>query len=381
VRTLKRVLKVAALVLIVLLVIGGAFIGNLLTSNPYPRPEAGGWVRLKDMPHPRGEGGATIILPGPAGTQDICPTAPCAPQFLVAGGIRGPLGKTVDLVDILDAGSGKWRSGPALPEPRHHPAAAAIDGATYLSGGARTARNWTPERNLWVLRPGSDQWDRLPEMPEARMAHQMIAAGGKLYVIGGRGPSSRVLIYDRTTGWTEGAAMPGPRDHLGAVLVQNKIYAIGGRRNTVLRRVDIYDIPTDTWSPGPSLPKPTSGMAAELLADGRIHVVGGEDPSTFGGGVVDRHYILDIASGTWGVGPKALLPVHGAASDEVAGVLVIAGGARRQGTLSVLAWTGLTQRFNPREAPETPFPSRSPSPSPSPSPQSPAPLPGGTLPG
>jgi len=317
VRTLKRVLKVAALVLIVLLVIGGAFIGNLLTSNPYPRPEAGGWVRLKDMPHPRGEGGATIILPGPAGTQDICPTAPCAPQFLVAGGIRGPLGKTVDLVDILDAGSGKWRSGPALPEPRHHPAAAAIDGATYLSGGARTARNWTPERNLWVLRPGSDQWDRLPEMPEARMAHQMIAAGGKLYVIGGRGPSSRVLIYDRTTGWTEGAAMPGPRDHLGAVLVQNKIYAIGGRRNTVLRRVDIYDIPTDTWSPGPSLPKPTSGMAAELLADGRIHVVGGEDPSTFGGGVVDRHYILDIASGTWGVGPKALLPVHGAASDEV----------------------------------------------------------------
>ena len=377
-RTLKRVLKVAALVLIVLLVIGGAFIGNLLTSNPYPRPEAGGWVRLKDMPHPRGEGGATIILPGPAGTQDICPTAPCAPQFLVAGGIRGPLGKTVDLVDILDAGSGKWRSGPALPEPRHHPAAAAIDGATYLSGGARTARNWTPERNLWVLRPGSDQWDRLPEMPEARMAHQMIAAGGKLYVIGGRGPSSRVLIYDRTTGWTEGAAMPGPRDHLGAVLVQNKIYAIGGRRNTVLRRVDIYDIPTDTWSPGPSLPKPTSGMAAELLADGRIHVVGGEDPSTFGGGVVDRHYILDIASGTWGVGPKALLPVHGAASDEVGGVLLIVGGSRRQGTFSVLAWTGLTQRFDPREAPS----SLNPGPSPTPrATTTSTPLPGGTLPG
>jgi Kelch motif protein len=364
-------------------VIGGAFLGNLLTSNAYPRPEGGGWVRLKDMPRPRGEAGSTIVAPGPTGTQDICPDHPtggCQPQFVVAGGLRGLLAKTVDLVDILDARTGRWRTGPRLPEPRHHPAAAAIDGATYVSGGSRKATNWSPERNLWVLRPGSDSWDPLPDMPEPRMAHAMVAAGGKLYVIGGRGPSSHVLIYDRTTGWTQGAAMPGPRDHLGAVLVQNKIYAIGGRRNSVLRRVDIYDIPTDTWSPGPSLPRATSGMAAELLADGRIHVVGGEDPGTFGGGVVDRHYILDIGSGVWATGPNALLPVHGAASDEVGGVLIIAGGARRQGTLSVLAWTGVTQRFNPREAPATSFPSPSPTPTATPT-VSPSPEPSGTLSG
>lgn len=367
-----------------ILVIGGAFLGNLLTSNSYPRPEADGWVRLKDMPHPRGEAGSTIVLPGPPGTQDICPPRSggggCDPQFLVAGGISGLLGKTVSRVDILDAGNGRWRAGPALPEPRHHPAAAAIDGATYVSGGSRKATRWTPERNLWVLRPGSDSWDPLPEMPEARMGHAMIAAGGKLYVIGGRGASSRVLIYDRTTGWTEGAAMPGPRDHLGAVLVQNKIYAIGGRRTAVLRRVDVYDIPTDTWSPGPSLPKATSGMAAELLADGRIHVVGGEDPSTFGGGVVDRHYVLDIASGQWAAGPKALLPVHGAAADEVAGVLLIAGGSRRQGTLSAIAWTGVTQRFNPREGPAISFPTPAATATPTPS-ASPTPQPSGTLSG
>ena len=365
--------------MVVILVILGAFVGNLLTSNTYPRSEADGWVRLNDMPHPRGETGATIVLPGPTGTQDICPphaTGGCEPQFLVAGGIRGLLGKTVDTVDILDARTGKWRSGPALPEPRHHPGAAAIDGATYISGGARKASKWTPERNLWVLRPGSGSWDPLPDMPEARMAHAMLAFNGKLYVIGGRGKTSRVLIYDRTSGWTEGAAMPEPRDHLGAVLVQNKIYAIGGRRNAVLRRVDIYDIPTDTWAPGPPLPKPTSGMAAELLADGRIHVVGGEDPGTFGGGVVDRHYVLDIASGRWGTGPKALLAVHGAASDEIAGLLLIAGGSRRQGTLSVLAWTGVLQSFNPREAPVGSQPSRTPSPT-----RSSAPQPGGTLPG
>ena len=162
--------------------------------------------------------------------------------------------------------------------------------------------------------------------------------------------------------------MPGPRDHLGAVLVQGKIFAIGGRRSGVLKRVDIYDIATDTWSEGPPLPEPTSGMAAELLSDGRIHVVGGEDPGTIGGGVVDRHFILDIPSGRWANGPKALLPVHGAASDEIAGVMLVAGGARRQGALSVLAWTGVTQSFNPREAPQTRFPTATPSPTQSPTP-------------
>ena len=373
-RTLRRVLKLAALVLVVLLVVAGALIGNILTSNPYPRPEAEGWARLKDLPHPRGEMGATIVLPGPAGTQDICPSGPCSPQFFVVGGLRGPLGKTTAAVDVLDAGNGKWRTGPDLPEPRHHPAAASIDGAVYVTGGSRKATNWKPENNLWVLRPGSDTWDRLPDMPEGRMAHAMVAVKGKLYVIGGRGETSRVLIYDRKTGWSTGAAMPSPRDHLAAVVVQAKIYAIGGRRNAITGEVDIYDIAANTWSKGPTLPHPTSGMAAELLADGRIHVVGGEDPATFGGGVIDRHDVLDIPSGEWLAGPKALLAVHGAASDEIAGVMLIVGGARRQGTYSVLAWTGITQRFDPREAPR-PVPSSSSAPATtSPSPE--ASLPG-----
>jgi N-acetylneuraminic acid mutarotase len=196
-------------------------------------------------------------------------------------------------------------------------------------------------------------------------------------VIGGRGESSRVLIYDRTTGWTRGAAMPQKRDHLGAVVVGTKIYALGGRDSRILDRVDVYDIAADSWTEGPALPRATSGMAAELLSDGRIHVVGGEDPGTIGGTVIDRHYVFDPATGTWSRGPTALLAVHGAGVDEVAGLLVVAGGARRQGALSVLAWTGVTQRFNPAEAPAT----RTPAPTPSPSPTASTPAPVGSLPG
>jgi hypothetical protein len=355
VRRLRRILKIVALVLVVLLVLGGAYVGNLLTGNAYPRPDADGWLRLKDLPRPRGESGATFALQT-AGQPDICPDPKerCDPQFFIVGGIAGPLGRTVADVDILDAGNGNWRQGPALPAPRHHPGAASIDGSVYVSGGSRRSTNWKPENNLWVLRPGADEWAPLPAMPEGRMGHAMVSARGKLYVIGGRGETSKVLIYDVNTGWSEGAEMPGKRDHLAAVVVLNKIYAIGGRDDRIRRRVDVYDISTDTWSEGPPLPEATSGMAAELLGDGRIHVVGGEDPGMIGGGVIDRHFVLDIATGTWSNGPKALLAVHGAASDEIAGILLIVGGSRRQGTWSVLAWTGVTQRFNPTDAGATP---------------------------
>jgi N-acetylneuraminic acid mutarotase len=348
----RRVLKVSAVIVSVFVILAGAFIGYLLTSNAYPRPDGSGWARVRsNLPHPRGEVGSTMIRPGPAGSPEICPQAPCAAQLIVVGGLSGPTGTTVGTVDLLDTGSARWRSGPLLPSPRHHPAAAAILGAVYVSGGARNALDWTPQRNLWVLRPGAERWERLPDMPEGRMGHAMVAAGEKLYVIGGRGATSRVLIYDRTSGWTEGAVMPGKRDHLAAVVVLGKIYAIGGRDSTVRPRVDVYTIATDSWARGPDLPRATSGMAAALLADGKIHVVGGEDPGTIGGRVVDRHFVLDLSTNEWSDAPKALLPVHGPAFGEVGGVLVIAGGARRQGAWSTLAWTGVMQRYDPRLAP------------------------------
>lgn len=377
---LRKILRVSALVLVVVLVLGGAYLGYLLTSNSYPGPDADGWIRIKDIDRPRGEVGATFAIPGPPGTPDICPDAPCEPQFYVVGGLAGPLGKTVADVDILDARLGTWRQGPPLPEPRHHPAAASIGGAVFVSGGAVKATNWRPERNLWVLRPGSDTWEELPDMPEGRMGHAMVAFNGKLYVIGGRGETSGVLVYDLELGWSTKAEMPGKRDHLAAVEYRGKIYAIGGRDDRILRRVDVYDVGADSWSDGPELPSATSGMAAELLKDGRIHVVGGEDPGTFGGRVIDRHFVLDPEAGTWTTGPKPQLAVHGAGADQVAGILLIVGGSRRQGAFSTLAWTGVATRFEPVAAAPTATPSPTPSPTPTatPTPTSTSPSPTAT---
>jgi Kelch motif protein len=346
---IRRALRVGGIVLLMLAVALGAFLGYLATSSPQPRDASPGWVRLRDMPHSRGEVGSAVVTAVRNGP-NICAKPPCPEQLLyVVGGLRGTAAKAVDLVDVYDPEGDVWSIGPRLPEPRHHPAAASLNGFLYASGGAVDPARWTPERNFWVLGPGRGNWERLLDMPQGRMGHAMVTVGEKLYVVGGRG-GARVEIFDPATGWKLGAAMPHPRDHLAAVAVGNRIYAIGGRDAKILDRVDVYDTVTDAWSAGPKMPKPASAMVAALLADGKIHVVGGENPGTLGGAVIDRHIVLNPTSGAWLPSTAPLLAVHGAASGVTGGFMVSAGGARRQGALSVLAWTGVTQRFDPRGA-------------------------------
>ncbi|HEX9774160.1 MAG TPA: kelch repeat-containing protein [Actinomycetota bacterium] len=348
-KLLKRLLKRVLVVVAVLAVVFGAFIAYLGITTPGPR-EADVWVRLPDLPHPRGEMAAAV---GARVADDECrPGEPCESsltQLLVMGGLSG-LGSTSDLVDVFDPGTGTWRDGPRLPEPRHHIGAAGTGGVIYVSGGAKTATDWTPEANFWELDPTETQWRVLPDMPEARMGHQMVALNNKLYVIGGRGTTSNVLVYDPIAGqWSIGAEMPEQRDHLVAATAGYLVYAIGGRDEEVTDRVDVYDVNTDSWSAGPPLPVPMSGMAVATLSDG-IHVVGGEQPAVIGGHVVDRHFVLKPGGDEWTDAALPIVATHGSASAMVRGGLVIAGGARRQSAFSPLGWTGIVEVYDPANA-------------------------------
>jgi N-acetylneuraminic acid mutarotase len=341
----RRVLKSILLVLLVLILAFAGLISFLAATDAKPR-RTHQWERLRNEPRPRGESAAALV-----GGCELIPQCAGRPpgQVFVVGGIAA-FGRTVKDVDIYAVGQDKFSRGPDLPERRHHPAAAAIGTTVYVSGGAKNATNWKAERNLWGFTLGDPKWHPLPDMPEGRMAHRMVAIGNKLYVIGGRGGTKNVLIFDTVSEqWSVGAEMQVRRDHLGVAVVGTNIYAIGGRNAGLTRRVEIYETTSDSWTDGPPLPEPMSGMASGTLADG-IHVVGGENPKTFGGGVIDEHFRLAPDATKWESAPLPILPVHGAASAVVSGNLVLFGGARRQGTLSVIAWTGLCQAFAPQQS-------------------------------
>src|SRR5439155_15591098 len=100
-------------------------------------------------------------------------------------------------------------------------------------------------------------------------------------------------LNDPATGWRARAPLPVARNHLAAVVLGDRIYAIGGQRqgderNGNLRVVERYDPATDRWVRVADLPEPRGHiLASTFVADGLIFVVGG----TLAGGVPARSVI------------------------------------------------------------------------------------------
>lgn len=327
-RRIRLALRILAYVLGGLIVVIAVALVVLRVTNPAPR-EAARWLSVAEMPQARGEVASAIV-----GT-----------RFVVAGGLYG-IGRTSDAVHVYDVGRNEWTRTRSLPSPRHHAAAAGLGDNVYLSGGAPGATDWTPTDNLWRARPGFP-WRSMEPMPEGRQGHAMVAVEGKLFVVGGVGATDRTLIYDPAEdGWTAGAPLPFGRDHLRAVVWRGEIWAIGGRSGGTTDRVDVYDPRADAWRPGPALPQPMSAMAVGVLEDG-LHVVGGEDPRFVVGGVIDAHYVLGEEA-EWRRASRPILPVHGAGFAVHQGRLIVAGGASREGALSTISWTPVTQAFRPQ---------------------------------
>lgn len=272
-------------------------------------------------------------------------------RLVVLSGIAG-FGRVVDDVFILEPGADEWQRGPSLPAPRHHAAAAVLDGAVVIAGGAESLAGspWQGSTEVWRWTPGGE-WELMPGLPEPRWGHRMVEYGGRLYVIGGRGksadpdaPVASFIYRPDHEGWAVASPLPAPRDHLSLVVAEGRIWAIGGRSPGNTARVDIFDPGMETWAEGPALPHPTSG-AAEAAIDGRIHVYGGEVPTLFGGGIVEHHWVIDAGAPRreWREAPPPPLAVHGADGAVVDGRFVIAGGASRHGLTSLAAWRDTVQ--------------------------------------
>lgn len=308
-----------------LVLVSAAAVLVLRLSNPKPI-DSRAWARLTEMPSARGEVAASCV----------------GARFVVAGGLRG-LGRVSAAVHVYEIENDRWRPGTSLPRGVHHAAAASLNGWIYVSGGASSATDWTPRDTLWASRPGT-RWRTGPKMPEGRQGHAMVVLDRSLYVIGGVGRTDDTLRFTPGKGWKRLAPLPNGRDHLRAASWGDRIWAIGGRTGDPVTRVDVYDPAKDRWRTGPRLPEPTSAMAVGVVDDA-LHVVGGEDPDLVGGRVIASHFVLEKGDDGWTEAERPLLAVHGAAFCSHGGRLFLAGGASRQGALSTISWTGLTQVF------------------------------------
>ncbi|NOY60162.1 MAG: T9SS type A sorting domain-containing protein [Calditrichaeota bacterium] len=125
--------------------------------------------------------------------------------------------------------------------------------------------------------------------------------------------------------WHNGAQMSDRRKGMSAVVLENKIWVIGGARNEhqAVNTVEIYDPQNDVWlSNGPSLRQARDNATAQVVAN-RIYVFGGRKMHT----VYDDVEMLDPQSGQWQVVSKMPSALFGMASVVVDSTIWLIGGS------------------------------------------------------
>ena len=217
-----------------------------------------------------------------------------------------------------------------LEPPRFGLAAVTNQNNIYLTGGC-----WQEDEKITFFQT-IDKYNieekytlTLQKGITPRKFHTSEFYDGKIYIIGGETVEYRFFKkHFRETGVVECfntrtmeldilAPLPTPRKNPASVLYENKIYVIGGSRlkeikirdNSIyareyLRNVEIYDIPSDTWTKGKNMP--TARECAVVLKDGRIYAIGG-----FDGSELTSFEVYDIQSDSWGKLADLPFALHG----------------------------------------------------------------------
>ena len=123
--------------------------------------------------------------------------------------------------------------------------------------------------------------------------------------------------------------MPTARDHLAAVAVGGRVWALGGRASffgTQYANVEIYDPATDSWRVGAPLPVGRGGIAAVAIGD-RVYVFGGEAPLR----IFNANEMYEPAGNRWIAKAPLPTPRHGIGAVVVNGRIYVPGGATSPG--------------------------------------------------
>jgi N-acetylneuraminic acid mutarotase len=196
-------------------------------------------------------------------------------------------------------------------------------------------RRYNISQNTWTLgTPG-------PPPIRAEIGYGDNAHGGFVYVIGGRSVSGVINNNDRydpaTDTWQSLASMPTARAAAATAVLDNSIYAIGGRligggpcSGFEVDAVERYDIDTDTWSTVASFPFPASDMAA-MSHGGKIYVFGG----CVSGGATNAVHVYDPRTDTWTPLTPMLTPRGSLVAGIVGQVIYAIGGITGTTKLSV----------------------------------------------
>jgi len=183
-----------------------------------------------------------------------------------------------------------WRSGPNLPETRHHLGMVSNSRYLYGIGGfyGEKGNAWQIKDKVFRLTTKNSEWVDGPPLPISMAESTYASIRENIHVVGGKtvDPDSHknvdvanhfVLVDNEK--WETAAPASVSRNSAASAVLNEKHFVIGGRKSGKLSKnlghAEVYDGNTDKWESIAPLPVLLAGLAATVL-NGKIFVTGGE---------------------------------------------------------------------------------------------------------
>jgi hypothetical protein len=254
-------------------------------------------------------------------------------------------------VNVFDPKTNSWETKGKAPVDLHHFQAVKYGNAIYIVGGMHGGYpKELPHENIWIYYPETDKWEKGAIIPEARRrgCGGVAVYNDKIYYACGikfghtSGTTNMFDSYDLKTGkWEELTEAPHIRDHVHAIIANDKLYVIGGRNSSfhykdnftaffsaTIPYVDYYDFKENRWvTMEEQLPVPTGAGGIAKIENNLIFMGGeGSKPQAY-----SETQCLDLETGKW----SQLAPMHtgrhGSAAAVINNEIYMAAGSGNKG--------------------------------------------------
>jgi hypothetical protein len=246
---------------------------------------------------------------------------------------------------VFDPAFNTWQPLLDLPQGTTHTGIATDGTDIYLAGGYVE----TPDKlyripgyeKVWRYNVALNTYTALPDLPKRASTGQLVYVNGKLHYIGGTTPDTQIADLpdhyvfdlqaykanpdDPTIVWTDIthiAPLPNPRQHAGAVVVDGKIYYVGGQyyhNDTLVPQNDVhrYDPLTNQWEQMADMPLLLNHMSNTIVVwEGRIIVLGGQSTHEHSH---DDVYMFHPIENKWTTLGRLVKPQHSAVAAVING--------------------------------------------------------------
>jgi hypothetical protein len=191
-------------------------------------------------------------------------------------------GAAVAAVLIYDPVFDGWEEGPDLPRQVHHAALVAAGDELYLLGGYDGSGFDTPSASVTVLDASTGEWAEGPALPEPRAAGAAAWDGTRVVYGGGVGPDGLAGDVWALEGgeWVAVGTLEEPREHLAAAGDgEGRVWLMGGRTGGLASNLATVDlVEADTVTRIGALPTARGGVAGLHITGVGACALGGEDP-------------------------------------------------------------------------------------------------------